>query len=107
MDKPAVSPCIKPIASVMDVFGGKWTFIILDALHDGPRRFNQLSKQLKINTKSLTDALKQLEQAGIVTRAVFPTVPVTVEYALTEKGCDFDKVLDAMRDWANRWLPAE
>lgn len=97
-------PCIKSISNVMEVFSGKWSFVILDALHDGPKRFNQLNRDLQINTKSLTDSLKQLEQYGIVSRQVYPTVPVTVEYALTEKGRAFDQVLDSMKDWANQWL---
>lgn len=101
------TPCIKSISSVMEVFSGKWSFIILDELHDGPRRFNQLNKSLQINTKSLTDALKQLEQYGVVSRQVYPTVPVTVEYALTEKGRAFDEVLDCMKNWATRWLPED
>jgi DNA-binding HxlR family transcriptional regulator len=98
--------CMKSIERVMGIFGGKWSFIIIDELHNGPRRFNQLNKNLNINTKSLTDALKHLEQHNIISRTVYPTVPVTVEYALTERGRAFDCVLDAMKDWSNRWLTA-
>ena len=97
--------CLKSIESVIKIYGGKWSFIILDELHHGPKRFNQLNKELHINTKSLTDTLKHLELYGIINRRVFPTVPVTVEYSLTERGKDFDQVLNAMKAWAERWLP--
>lgn len=107
LEQPDTTPCIKSIANVMEVFSGKWSFIILDELHDGPKRFNQLNRSLQINTKSLTDALKQLEQYGVISRQVYPTVPVTVEYALTEKGRAFDEVLDCMKNWATRWLPED
>ena len=96
--------CLKSIESITEIYGGKWSFIILEELHLGPKRFNQLSKELNINTKSLTDTLRHLEKHGIINRHVFATVPVTVEYSLTQKGKAFDQVLDAMKDWAEHWL---
>jgi predicted transcriptional regulator len=39
-------------------------------------------------------SLEHLEKNGIIDRKVFPTVPVTVKYYLTEKGKVFDKVLE-------------
>lgn len=59
---------------------------------------------MNINTKSLGDTLRHLEKNGIITRKVYPAVPVTVEYSLTEKGKDFDNVLYAMRIWREKWL---
>ncbi|REK54237.1 MAG: hypothetical protein C6W55_11990 [Thermobacillus sp.] len=44
-----------------------------------------------------------LEQNEVVRREVFPTVPVTVEYSLTEKGRDFHTVIEAMNLWAAKW----
>ena len=96
--------CLQSIIAVMNIFGSKWTFIIINELNSGAKRFNQLRKGLNINTKSLSDTLKHLESNGIISRNVYPTMPVTVEYALTEKGRDFDSVLNAMRDWQMRWL---
>lgn len=97
------SVCINSIHNVMDVFGGKWAFLILEQLHIGTMRFNELSKALGISTKSLTDTLKHLEQNGIIRREVKATVPVTVAYSLTPKGRDFDAVLLAMKAWNLRW----
>ena len=48
----------------------------------------------------LTQALRGLERDGLVTREVEPTVPVTVRYALTERGQSLARVLDAVRAWA-------
>ncbi len=42
-------------------------------------------------------------QNDIIHRQVFPTVPVTVEYSLMEKGKDFQTVLIAMYHWGQRW----
>jgi len=96
--------CMKSIFEVVDIFHSKWSFLIINELCSGTKRFNQLRRLLNISTKSLTDILRHLELHGIISRNVFPTVPVTVEYALTEKGLDFDTVIAAMRDWRTRWL---
>ena len=64
----------------------------------------QRARALGVSTKSLTDTLRHLEENGIVRREAIATVPVTVEYSLTEKGRDFDSVLLAMKDWGSRWL---
>ncbi|WP_419182257.1 winged helix-turn-helix transcriptional regulator [Paenibacillus radicis (ex Xue et al. 2023)] len=55
------------------------------------------------STKSLTDILRHLEQNEIIQRQVFPTVPVTVEYSLTDRGRDFQKVLHEMHSWRLKW----
>jgi len=95
--------CLRSIRGVLDVFGGKWAFLVMEQLHIGTMRFNELAKALGASTKSLTDTLRHLEENGIISREVKPTVPVTVEYSLTEKGRDFDQVLLAMKEWENRW----
>lgn len=95
--------CLRSIRSVTDIFNGKWAFLILEQLHIGTMRFSELLRALDISTKSLTDTLRHLEENGIVRRKVKPTVPVTVEYSLTEKGRGFDKVLLAMKEWENEW----
>lgn len=95
--------CLQAIIAVMDIFGNKWSFFIIHELCSGPKHYNQLRKGLHINTKSLSDTLKHFEENGIISRSVIPTIPVTVEYALTEKGHDFDSVLTAMYDWRKKW----
>jgi len=98
------SVCLSSILSVMDVFGGKWAFLVLEQLHIGTMRFSELEKALSVSTKSLTDTLRHLEENGVISRRAIPTVPVTVEYSLTEKGRDFDPVLLAMKRWSGKWL---
>lgn len=96
--------CIETIKQTMDLFGGKWTIIIIGALYTGAKRFNEMRKDLEINTKSLADTLKALESSGIVTRTVYSTTPVTVEYSLTDMGRDFGQVFIAMNNWGTKWL---
>ncbi|AZN38780.1 winged helix-turn-helix transcriptional regulator [Paenibacillus albus] len=92
------------ICAVLQILGAKWAFLVIAELSKGPKRFNQLHRDLVVvKTQSLTDALRHLEQNGIVLRQVFPTVPVTVEYSLTEKGMDFQLSLQEMEKWAEKW----
>lgn len=95
--------CVASVRGVMDVLGGKWSFLVLEQLHVGTMRFGDLRRALGVSTKSLTDTLRRLEANGIISRTAYPTVPVTVEYALTEKGRSFDSVLLAMKEWGRAW----
>lgn len=99
--------CVASVERVMEVMGGKWAFPVIEALHTGSLRFSQLAKALGVSTRSLTNTLRQLEEAGIVSRTVIATVPVTVEYALTAKGRSLDPVLEAMKRWGTEWIPQD
>ena len=99
--------CVESIRKIMQIFGGKWAFLIMGELSSGPKRFNQMNRDLGCSTKSLTDALKTLEAEGIVNRTVYPTSPVVIEYSLTEKGKDFEQVFKEMRKWGEKWLTNE
>lgn len=92
------------ICEVLQILGAKWAFMVLDELMNGPLRFNHLKRKVSIiKTQSLTDTLRHLELNGLVRRQVFPTVPVTVEYSLTEKGSDFQSALKEMDKWVKKW----
>lgn len=105
-NRPAAydAPCLASVRGVMEVFGGKWAFLVVEQLHLGTMRFSELQRALGASTKSLTDTLRHLEKHGIVVREAKPTVPVTVEYSLTSKARAFDDVLLAMKAWGQEWL---
>ena len=52
----------------------------------------------------LSERLQELEQEGIVERTVVPETPVRVEYALTKKGRALASAMDAIADWAHKWI---
>lgn len=92
------------ICEVIQVLGSKWAFAVIAELNKGAKRFNQLERDIGIiKTQSLTNTLRHLEQSGFVHREVFYTVPITVEYSLTDKGMDFQNVLMEMNKWAVKW----
>jgi len=73
---------------IIDVLNGKWKMeVILALLQFDKRRFKELQKDLSgISSKVLSDVLKDLEINHMITRTVMDTVPVTVEYELTDYG---------------------
>ncbi|TDL80545.1 winged helix-turn-helix transcriptional regulator [Peribacillus frigoritolerans] len=101
----AEGSCIPIIENTISIIGGKWSFLVLTQLWvHKKRRFSELQRSLpNVSSKALTDTLRSLEHNGMLTREVFATVPVTVEYSLSEKGADFQKVLHAMQVWGKKW----
>lgn len=90
-----------PTRQLLDRVADKWVVLVLGLLEPGPQRFNALRRQIEgISQKMLTQTLRNLEADGFVTRRVFPTVPVTVEYQLTPLGRSLNLVLDPIREWA-------
>ena len=102
--EPACDPFECSIEKALTIIGGKWSFLILRELYEKPQRFSELQRKLRgISPKSLTDALRHLEEHGVLKRRVFPTVPVTVEYSVTDKGAAFHAVLKEMKKWGAQW----
>ncbi len=91
-----------PTRRLLDRIADKWTVLVLGLLSDGPVRFNQLRRRIEgISQKMLSQTLKSMERDGLVSRKVFPTVPVTVEYALTPLGRTLTKAISELERWAN------
>jgi DNA-binding HxlR family transcriptional regulator len=87
-----------------EMLGKCWTGLIIRDLLDSPRRFREILLDIgDISDKTLSGRLKELEALGIITRTVYPEVPVRVEYALTEKGRDLKRTVQEMERWAERW----
>lgn len=91
-----------PIRNILARVGDKWSLLVLYTLqHKEPLRFKQLQREMPdISQKSLTQALRILEEDGFVHREVFAEVPPRVEYRLTERGLSFLPVIDNLIGWA-------
>ncbi|SEB10560.1 winged helix-turn-helix transcriptional regulator [Pedobacter hartonius] len=89
------------IGFVLKVLGGKWKLYILTSLYFEKKRFKQLERDvIGISPKMLIKELKELEAVGIVNRHTINTVPITVEYSLTENGLTLKPILGQMKQWA-------
>ncbi|MDC3417396.1 winged helix-turn-helix transcriptional regulator [Aquibacillus salsiterrae] len=102
LDQPIVIDC--SIEKALNIIGSKWSFLILRELFTGTKRFSELQRAINgVSPKALTDALRHMEENEILVRTVYPTVPVKVEYSLTEKGQDLHKIIKEMKYWGAKW----
>lgn len=86
---------------LLDRLSDKWVSLVLCALGEGDLRYSELARKIAgVSQKMLTQTLRTLERDGLLTRSVTPTVPVTVEYALTDLGRSLLGVVEQMKDWA-------
>lgn len=91
------------VLDALYVIGGKWKFPIMYSLCSGKKRFNQLTQDLNsISPSALTNALKDLEANGIISRNVYSTVPITVEYELTKYGKELKPLLYSLQEWGKK-----
>src|ERR1043165_8865433 len=91
-----------------ELIGSRWTGAILFVMLQQPCRFATLRACIpEITDRMLTDRLRELEREGIVARTVLPDAPVRVEYALTRKGRALAAPIEAIADWAHKWIPLE
>jgi DNA-binding HxlR family transcriptional regulator len=97
-----------PMGACMALIGGAWTTNVVWQLSGGPRRFGELTRDIPgISPKMLTARLRELEAKRVVTRAVLPTSPPSVEYALSELGSELVPVIDAIVRVGTRLLDGE
>lgn len=96
-----------PVVATAAIISGKWTLLVLRDLADGPRRFSELERSLAgISPRTLSQRLRGLELEGVIMRRELVEPQRRVEYCLTPKGVDLVPIVDAMRVYGRRWLPA-
>lgn len=91
------------LSDCMAFIGGAWTPNIIWYLSSGPRRFSELRTDIPlVSAKVLTQRLRELEERGVLSRAVMDTSPPSVEYALTDLGREFMPVIQAIAEVGQR-----
>jgi DNA-binding HxlR family transcriptional regulator len=88
-----------------ELIGRRWTGAIVFVLLKSRCRFATLRDAIPdITDRMLSDRLRVLEEEGIIERTVVPDTPVRVEYALTKKGRALAAAINAITDWAHKWI---
>jgi DNA-binding HxlR family transcriptional regulator len=83
-----------PLARSLDLLGERWTLLIVRDLIPGPRRYTDLSNELAgIPSDLLTQRLRDLESAGVITRRKLPPPAASSVYELTERGRELEPAL--------------
>jgi DNA-binding HxlR family transcriptional regulator len=96
------SPC--PVAFSLDIFGDRWTLLVIRDLFYGRTRFKEFAASPEgIPTNILTDRLERLLVRGIIEQIPAEDGTKRMAYRLTKKGKALGPILKAMRNWGLTW----
>ena len=91
--------------AAFQLLGKRWSGLIIQVMLSGPKRFKEISESISgVSDRVLTERLKELEEAGILVRRVYPETPVRIEYELTDKGYSLKSVMQETQKWGEAWL---
>jgi DNA-binding HxlR family transcriptional regulator len=92
-----------PVAKAAEVFGDRWTPIIMRELCFGTRTFGELLDAAPLISRTvLAQRLKQLQASGVVHIEAKPNGKGHL-YRLTAGGEDFRPIVELMSVWGQRW----
>ncbi|TYK42763.1 winged helix-turn-helix transcriptional regulator [Actinomadura decatromicini] len=93
------------VTAAIAVIDGKWKTALLWLLEDRPYRPGELRRRLPgLSEKVLTQALREMEDDGLVHREVHEGLPLKTVYSLTGFGRDLSEALAPLSDWGHRRL---
>ena len=94
-----------PVGRALRLLGDMWTLIIVYTLLSGTKRFGELLEAMgNVSPKTVSQRLKMLEEIGFVQRQAFAEIPPRVEYCLTEKGLALVDIMEAIKQFGQRYL---
>lgn len=105
MDAPkaTIAPIPSPLGAALERVGDRWSFLVVEALLEGPLRFNDLVVRLPdIASNVLTQRLRRLEEQRVVTSAPYSERPTRLAYSLTDDGRELAGVLRLLAGWGAR-----
>lgn len=91
---------INAVKDALYVLNGKWKILVIIALSEGPKRFNEIERAIEgITPKALSKELRELELNEFVERKVFDTFPVKVTYELTPYSDSLKEIINSLVAW--------
>jgi len=91
------------IAQTLELVGEWWSLLIIRDALIGISRFDEFQERLGISRNVLNDRLSRLVAEDVLVKVPYQEHPPRYDYRLTEKGRDLWPVLNAMREWGDRW----
>jgi DNA-binding HxlR family transcriptional regulator len=104
---PVRSACCPLYHEAVELIGRRWSGAIIAVLMTAPEplRFSEIGAAVpQLSDRLLSERVRELEERGLVVRAVQPGPPTRVTYALSEMGRDLAPALEQLARWARRWL---
>ncbi|MTH28333.1 transcriptional regulator [Myroides pelagicus] len=88
----------------LDILSKSWNAWILMELELGPLGLSELHRLIEVAPRRvLTKQIGELEQAGLLTKQVFPEVPLRVEYSLSSRGQELVYIIKQLKLWSNKY----
>jgi DNA-binding HxlR family transcriptional regulator len=92
-----------PLADALARVGDRWTLLVVAALLERPKRFNELQEELDgIAPNVLSARLKALTEQALVVAQAYSERPPRFEYELSESGRELAGALRLLADWGAR-----
>jgi DNA-binding HxlR family transcriptional regulator len=99
----AATPSASPLGAALERVGDRWSLLVVEALLEGPRRYNDLLESLiGIAPNILADRLRRLERERLVVARPYSERPPRMDYSLTADGRDLASALRLLADWGAR-----
>ncbi|SDZ49549.1 transcriptional regulator, HxlR family [Jannaschia faecimaris] len=97
-----------PVAMAAEMLCTRWTMVLVREMVAGSTRFNDLRRGVpRMSPSLLSQRLKELEAAGVITRTPAPEDPGVHDYRLTEAGRDLKSVVEAFGLWGQKWIETQ
>jgi DNA-binding HxlR family transcriptional regulator len=101
-------PICQHFQRAAELIGRRWVPQVIYAMRGGAGRYTDLRASIPgISDALLSERLKELEAASVITRTVEPSTPVRIRYELTPRGQELAAVLGELQVWAERWAGAQ
>ncbi|HMI60243.1 MAG TPA: helix-turn-helix domain-containing protein [Puia sp.] len=100
-DYPKIKPEeVQALQDAIYVIGGKWKLPIINSICTGNKRFREIERSIPgLTTRMLSKELRELEMNKLITRKVYDTVPVLVEYESTAYSRSFGHIILDLIKW--------
>jgi DNA-binding HxlR family transcriptional regulator len=97
---------ICPIEATLNIIGKKWSIQIIRDLFKGKTRFTEfLVANPQLSTKMLSLRLKELQKFDIIKKTIKSTTPVLIEYSLTQKGKNLNRIIFQLAEFSLKNYP--
>src|SRR3954453_22287144 len=107
LEPVACTGCDRALVRAFEFLGKRWSGVVIGSLIHGPAGYRELSRAIDgISDSVLSDRLSALTAGGRVSPPVDGGPPLSVAYALTERGRALIPALEALGRWADEHLPA-
>lgn len=93
------------VGRALELFGERWTLLILREAFFGVQRFGQLARNLNIPRPTLSSRLRMLVDVGLLDRVPYSLDPERHEYRLTETGRELFGAIVFLMRWGDEHLP--